>query len=86
MDVSIPDGAVMSSTHEANLPFTQLPTEATDMHIYQKMPYPLLSTGKFCDAGCKAIFDAKGVTIQKDLKTILSGSRNYQGLWTIPIP
>jgi hypothetical protein len=86
MDVSIPNGTIMSSTHSATLPFSQLPQTATDMHIYPNLPTPLLSIGKFCDAGYKAIFDAKSVTIQKDLQTILSGTRNYQGLWTIPIP
>jgi hypothetical protein len=86
MDVTIPNGAVMHSTHDAELPFVALPKEATEMHIYPEMPHPLLSIGKFCDAGCKAIFDTKSVIIQKDLKIILGGSQNYQGLWTIPIP
>jgi hypothetical protein len=76
----------MQSTHLAQLPFAQLPKRAKMAHLFPDIKQPLLSIGQFCDVGCEAVFDAKTVTITRNQQTILSGTRNYQGLWTIPIP
>jgi hypothetical protein len=43
--------------------------------------------GQFCDVGCKATFDAQKVVITRNHQIlILTGQRDFNGQWTIPIP
>jgi hypothetical protein len=46
----------------------------------------LISTRKFCDAGCKVTFDVDECKVYYEQKLVLSGKRDPQtGLWKVPI-
>lgn len=86
IQVSMPDEAIIQSTHTCNLDIPNLPTEATEGHLFPEMgPVALLSIGKLCDAGCEAIFREHECTITFMGDTILTGTRNQQTdkLWHI---
>jgi hypothetical protein len=55
-------------------------------HVMPDMSHSLLSIGQFCDAGCEAVFDAKRVAITHNKQQILTGYRDWNGLWKIAIP
>ena len=64
LQVSLPDGSTMSSTHIAELHLPQLPKKARTVHLFPALNNTsLLSIGKLCDAGCQATFTADAVTI-----------------------
>ncbi len=51
-------------------------------HIFPALEtHSLVSVGNFCDNGCTATFDAAGVIISKDEQTILTSTRQPNGLW-----
>jgi hypothetical protein len=80
--VTLPNGDTISSTHEATLPFPDLPRHALTAHIFPDLHgHALLSIGTFCDAGCTAIFSATEVAINFQGKTVLKGTRQPPGLW-----
>jgi hypothetical protein len=76
----------MSSHEILVLPFPQIPARGKVGHIFDAVQQPLLSMGQFCDVGCKATFDAEKVVITRNDQIILTGQRDFNGLWTIPIP
>jgi len=58
--ITCPNGETMSSTHECNLDIPWLPQEMTKAHIVPGLTHSLLiSIKKFCDEGCRVIFDKK---------------------------
>jgi hypothetical protein len=80
--VTLPNGERISSTHEATLPFPNLPEQALAAHIFPDLHgHALLSIGTFCDARCTATFSATEVTITFQGKTVLTGNREPPGLW-----
>jgi hypothetical protein len=79
---TLPNGSTISSTHEATLPFPDLPAHALLAHIFPDLHgHALLSIGTFCDAGCTATFSATEVTIDYQGRTVLTGTRDPPGLW-----
>ena len=59
ISVTIPNGNNMTSTHTCNLDIPWLPNHVTEAHIVPGLVHAsLISTRKFCEAGCKVIFDA----------------------------
>jgi hypothetical protein len=80
--VSLPNGEKIRSTHEATLPFPDLPEQSLKAHIFPGLHgHALLSIGIFCDAGCTATFSATEVDISFKGKTVLTGRREPPGLW-----
>ena len=56
--IKLPDGSIIYSTHTCNLDIPWLPEEMTEAHIVPGLQHSsLISTKKFCDAGCKVVFD-----------------------------
>ena len=86
VQVSMANGSTTVSTHTAQLPHKSLPVSLRSGHVLPHLTTPLLSIGKFCDAGCRATFDSTSVTIRHNDTTLLSGTRTPNGLWSIPIP
>lgn len=84
ISVKLPNGTKIESTHYGNLPINH--PGATTAHVLPSLSHSLLSIGKFCDAGCKAVFDAKQVTITCNNTRVLTGHRDGNGLWKIAIP
>jgi hypothetical protein len=87
INVVLPDGTIMTSSHVATLDITGLPKEATECHIFPTLlTGSLLSIGKLCDFGCEATFSASEVTIKLNNKIIMTGTRTGKtGLWEIPL-
>ena len=87
--VSLPDKTKIFSTHTAELQLPDLPPEARHVHLFPALQNTsLLSIGQLCDSGCTATFTANTVTITRNHKPILTGTRskatNY--LWDITLP
>ena len=59
----MPNGEVITSTHTALLPCTNIPLAARKAHIFPGLKTALLSIGTFCDHGCTATFTQGNVTI-----------------------
>eukprot|EP00804_Cyclotella_cryptica_P011139 CCRYP_020834-RA/>CCRYP_020834-RA protein AED:0.37 eAED:0.22 QI:0/0/0/0.66/1/1/3/0/880 len=87
LKIKLPDGSVIQSTHTCNLDIPWLPNNITEAHIVPKLAHSLLvATRKFCDAGCKIIFDVDGCRILYKGILVLSGTRDPSpGLWRVPI-
>jgi hypothetical protein len=82
--VTLPNGERIISTHEARLPFPQLPHGVINAHIFLALHgHALLSVGTFCNAGCTVDFMANEVKICYKGKAVLVSTRTPPGLWTI---
>lgn len=56
--VTLPDSTKLHSTHTCNLDIPWLPSHITEAHIIPGMTHSsLISTRKFCNAGCRVVFD-----------------------------
>ena len=83
VQLQMPNGDRIESTHKALLPLPQLPLKAREAIIFPKLKTNLLSVGTFCDNGCTAKFDRNNVKITQDKQEILCGERNSKGLYQI---
>jgi hypothetical protein len=72
--VRLPNGTMLQSTTEAcQLALSQLPEQAREAHIMPGLTHSsLLSIGKLCDAGCKAIFTEHEVKISHNDQVLLT--------------
>jgi hypothetical protein len=78
----LPNRQRITSTHEAKLPFLDLPDKAVQAYVFPGLNgHALLSIGTFCDAGCTATFLATTINIEKHGKIILMGTQELPGLW-----
>ena len=58
MAIKLPDGSIMYSTHTCNLDIPWIPNKMTGARIVPGLQHSyFISTEKFCEAGCKVIFD-----------------------------
>jgi hypothetical protein len=87
LKIRLPDGTVINSTHTCNLDIPWLPNDITEAHIVPGLAHSsLIATRKFCDAGCKIIFDIEECPILYNGNLVLSGTRDpASGLWRVPI-
>lgn len=57
LDIIIPDGSKMQSTHKCDIDRPFLPAQAQTAHIIPQLSnQSLLLVVKLCDAGCKVVF------------------------------
>ena len=86
INVQLPDGSCITSTHTASLNLPQLPPEARKAHIFPELTHALISISMLCKQGLMAIFDDEKVYITKDGGVILHGEINiHTGLYMIDI-
>ena len=87
ISINIPNGKSMTSTHTCNLYIPWLPNHMTEAHIVTGLAHALLiSTRKFCEAGCKVIFDANECRVYYKGNLVLSGGKDKNtALWKLPI-
>ena len=85
--ITLPNGKIIKSTHKCNLDIPWLPEHMTEAHIVPGLAHAsLISTGKFCDAGCKVMFDKEECRVYFKNKLVLVGGRDVAtGLWQLPI-
>jgi hypothetical protein len=87
IQVTIPDGRSLKSSHKAKLPNQQLPNKARESYIIPRMKnHSLISVVKLCEAGCKVFFGKNECSILYNGMEIIKGRKNAtNGLWYIPI-
>lgn len=85
VQIRIPDGTCMESTHHGELDIPALPVAARRAHIVPALTgQSLISIGQLCDAGCDVSFNATSVDIQLRGTPIFSGTRTPDTkLWTL---
>lgn len=77
LKIKLPDGTVIKSTHQCNLNIPWLPAHITEAHTVPGLAHSsLISTKKFCDAGCRVTFDTDGCKVYYNKDLVLSGIRD----------
>jgi hypothetical protein len=76
INVRLPNGCIITSTHTALLDLPALPLAARQAHLFPDLcNSALLSISQFCDHGFEARFNSKTVRIMRDNTVILQASR-----------
>jgi len=74
ISIHTPSGAIIHSTHEADLDCPALPPAACHGHIVPQLAtQPLLSIGQLCNASCEMTFTTTDITITHNGDNILAG-------------
>ena len=77
ISITIPNVKSMTSTHTCKLDITWLPNHMTEAHIVSGLAHAsLISTRKFCEAGCKLIFDADECRVYYKVNLVISGGKD----------
>ena len=76
LNVHLPDGLVITSTHTAMMNIPQLPMKARRAHMFPDISHAFLSISMLCDEDYMAIFDEKRVYIIKNGNVLLHGIRD----------
>jgi hypothetical protein len=87
LEVRLPNGAIIASTHTAMLNMPSLPHAARQAHILPGLAqHSLLSVGQMYDSGCAVTFTATKVTVTNGESAILTGLRDKESsLWRVPL-
>ena len=87
ISIKLPDGSIIKSTHTCNLNIPWLPSQMTEAHVVPGLEHSsLISTKKFCDHGCKVVFDELECRVYHQGKLVLTGGRaKSTGMWKLPI-
>jgi hypothetical protein len=86
LTVRLPNGAMMESSHTAELDIPELNAAASKAHVFPRIAnHSLLSVGQLCNEGYIVTFKQASVTICDSEKSqILNGPRDLDtGLWRI---
>ena len=85
IEVTIPNGDTVTSTHTCELNFPSLPKAARQAHIFPHFPAgALLSIGQLCNASCTTELDVTTLCICLQGRTILTGTLSLvTKLWYI---
>lgn len=84
INVRLPNGKTITSTHTGELPLPNLPMAARKAHLFPELSqHSLISVAQLADAGCSTIFDSSCVQVHHNGNIILTGSRTSNGLWSI---
>eukprot|EP00804_Cyclotella_cryptica_P024014 CCRYP_020050-RA/>CCRYP_020050-RA protein AED:0.24 eAED:0.19 QI:0/0/0/0.8/0.25/0/5/0/1018 len=87
LTIRLPNGKHIVSTHTCNLDLPWLPHTIMEAHIVPGLSHSsLISTRKFCDAGCRVTLDRHACRIYYRGTLVLSRTRDdATGLWKVPI-
>jgi len=87
ISILLPDGSTVKSTHTCHLDIPWLPDKMTEAHIVPQLAHSsLISTRKFCEAGCKVVFDEDECRVYYNNEVVLIGGRDERSrLWKLPI-
>jgi hypothetical protein len=87
LEVRLPNGATIASTHTATLNMPSLPHASRQAHILPGLSqHSLLYVVQMCDSGCAVTFTATKVTVTNGGSKILTGQRDKEsGLWRAPL-
>jgi hypothetical protein len=87
LNVNMPNGTTIQSSHTCNLLLTELPPQARQAHILPELVHnSLISVGQLCDNGCSVTFTQHQVTVSKNEKCVMYGSRDPKSrLWRVDL-
>jgi hypothetical protein len=85
LNVNMPNGTTIQSSHTCNLLLTDLPPQARQAHILPGLVHnSLISVGKLCDNRCSVTFTQEQVTVSKNGKCVVDGSQDPKSrLWHV---
>jgi hypothetical protein len=84
---NMPNGTTIQSSHTCNLLLTDLPPQARQAHILPGLVHSsLISVGQLCDSGCSVTFTHYQVTVSRNGKNVMYGSRDPKSrLWRVDL-
>jgi hypothetical protein len=87
LNVNMPNGTTIQSSHTCNLLLTDLPPKARQAHILPGLVHnSLISVGQLCDNGCSVTFTQDQVTVSKNGKCVMYGARDPRSrLWRVDL-
>jgi hypothetical protein len=85
LNVNMPIGTTIQSSHTCSLLLTDLPPQARQAHILPGLVHnSLISVGQLCDNGCIVTFTHDQVTVTKNNKCVMHRSRDPKSrLWRV---
>jgi hypothetical protein len=85
LNVNMPNGTTIQSSHTCNLLLTDLPPQAGQAHILPGLVHnSLISVGQLCDNECSVTFNQDQVTVSKNRKHLTYGTRDPKSrLWRV---
>jgi hypothetical protein len=85
LNVNIPNGMTIQSSHTCNPYLTYLPPQVRHAHILPGLVHnSLISVGQLCDNGSSVTFTQDQVTVSKNQKCVMYGSRDPKSrLWRV---
>jgi hypothetical protein len=85
INVNMPNGTKIQSSHICNLLLTYLPPQARQAHILPGLVHnSLISVGQLCDNDCSLTFTQDQVTVSKNGKHLMYGARDPKSrLWRV---
>jgi hypothetical protein len=73
----MPNGTLIQSSHTCELLLTDFPPQVRKAHVLPGLVHNLLiSVGQLCDNGCDVTFKKEAVSVMKDGKCVMLGSRD----------
>jgi hypothetical protein len=86
-NVNMPNSTTIQSSHTCNLLLTDLPPQARQAHILPGLVHnSLISVGQLFDIGCSVTFTQDQVTVSKNEKCVIYGSRDPKSrLWRVDL-
>jgi hypothetical protein len=83
----MPNGTTIQSSHTCDLLLADLPPQARKAHILSGLVHnSLISVGQLCDNGCGVTFTQEQVTVSKNGKCVMYGSRDPRSrLWRVDL-
>jgi hypothetical protein len=87
LNVNMPNGTTIQSSHTCKLLLTELPPQARQAHILPGLVHnSLISVGQLCDNGCSVTFTQDQVTVSKSKRCFMYGSRDQKSrLWRVDL-
>ena len=87
INVSLPDGNKVQSTHRCTLNIPGLPKAARKGHIIPGLAsHSLISVVILCDKGCEVTFNKASVRVTYNEEVIMTGRKCQRtGLWMVPL-
>jgi hypothetical protein len=85
LNVNMPSGMTIQSSHTCNLLLTDLSHQARQAHILPGLVHnSLISVGQLCDNGCSVTFTQDQVTVSRNGKNVMNRSRDLKSrLWRV---
>jgi hypothetical protein len=85
LNVNMHNGTTIQSSHTCNSLLADLPHQARQAHILPGLVHnSLISVGQLCDNACSVTFTQDQVTVSRNGKDVMYGSRDPKSrLWTV---